>query len=108
MKLHAIAVVVFVIVPRLSSAAPPPIAEFWGATTEEARLDVLRTTCDPKGQSNPLPIRQRTAEEQKQLEQKLEWFYNGRYAVMVHYLSGIAASARIQWTREEWDEMRSV
>ena len=77
--------------------------EFWGDTTEEQRLERLKTVREPRGEKNPLPVRKRTVEEQEQLVKKLDWFYKAKYGVMVHYLAGISGSSTIQWTPEEWD-----
>lgn len=87
----------------IASLAALDVENFWADTTEQQRMELLKTVRDPSGKNNPLPVRKRTAEEQEQLVKKLDWFYKAKYGVMVHYLAGIGSSPQIQWTPEEWD-----
>ncbi len=91
---------------ELKTASTLPVFDletFWGDTTEEQRFEYLNTTWEARGKTNPLPVRKRTAEEQQELERKLDWFYKAKYGVMVHYLAGIAGSSQVPWTAESWD-----
>ncbi len=49
------------------------------------------------------PPTPRSPQQQAQLEKRLEWFYQAKYGIMVHYLASQAADVEVERTPEEWD-----
>ena len=61
----------------------------------------LRTLRPPR---QLLPVRERTAQEDQQLEAKLEWFYRARYGVFVHFVPRMGRHMQgPAWTSEQWN-----
>lgn len=51
------------------------------------------------------PPKQRTAEERKEYEKKVDWFYQAKFGIMFHFVPNMHRfrAGRIEWTSEKWN-----